>query len=418
MSQPVYWIGHQTLGDVVGFCAAAYLYAEKIQHRVQVSFHKERQDIVNYFDCLDYISPEQLKQMDVTKTDCGIDPTIDQWPTMNGVKRFYRFMDHALTTNKSFDIYFNRTRLYDNSLIGLITCSNTQGDIPNNITDNLIKEASILYPNHKIIAIGNFDNSYIPQGVIDMRQQKGDINWIINMIQKLDLLITPQSGPCFIAAGFRIPMWVYRSKESFWDNVLNYDTYKVEKWVDRVEQSENVFDTIYSGGGWDGKGSGPGSLPENNKEYLYLLHKIIEYTPSIKTIVDVGCGDYRLMKELIHTKKYIGVDVSSHIIQKNKTLYPHVDFSVGSTVGELPDGDIIIIKDVLQHLSNKDVMKSLNNIKKYKYAIITNDYTGENVNYDINNGQWRPINILLSPYNVDGVTLYGYNGKHVVLIRN
>lgn len=230
----VYWIGHQMLGDVVGFCAAAHLYYIKTANIVNVSFHKERKDIINYFDGLNYIDPQQLKNMAVKKIDCGIDPTLEQWPYMNGIKRFYRFMDPTLMTPKSFDIYFNICRKYDDNLIGLITHSNTQGDIPNHIVDALVKDAREIYPTHKIVAIGNLDNIYIPNNIIDMRQSKGDINWIINTISKLDLLITPQSGPCFIAAGFKIPMWVYESKERFWDYTLNYDLYKVEKWIKRI----------------------------------------------------------------------------------------------------------------------------------------------------------------------------------------
>jgi len=120
-------------------------------------------------------------------------------------------------------------------LIGLITHSNTQGDIPNHIVDEMVAQAHEQYPDHTIIAIGNKDNTYIPKGVEDWRPTKGDIKWIVEMIRSLDLLITPQSGPCFIAAGFRIPMWVYRSKEEYWDCVLNYDEYKVEKWWERKE---------------------------------------------------------------------------------------------------------------------------------------------------------------------------------------
>jgi hypothetical protein len=67
------------------------------------------------------------------------------------------------------------------------------------------------------------DNKIIPNGVEDWRQKDADVNWLFDTISKLDLLITPQTGPCFIAAGFRIPMWVYRSNHINWDNILNYD---------------------------------------------------------------------------------------------------------------------------------------------------------------------------------------------------
>jgi hypothetical protein len=303
--------------------------------------------------------------------------------------------------------------------IGLITHANTQGDIPNHIVDEMIAEAKKKHPNKKIVAIGNMDNKYVPEGVEDRRQEKGDIHWLMDTMMQVDLLLTPQTGPCFIAAGLRTPMWVYRSKEAFWDNVLNYDTYKVEKWFERdLEATYSHFDELYRNGGWNGLGSGPGSNPEQNKEYLYMLHKIIDYTPGIHTVVDIGCGDFVLMKELKHTKKYIGVDASKYIIEENKKTYPNIQFECRNIVTEeLPSGDLAIVKDVLQHLPNSDITKVLEKLKKFKWVIITNDYTERNGG-DISIGAWRPVNVLVEPFNVDGITLFGYIGKQVVLIRN
>jgi 2-polyprenyl-3-methyl-5-hydroxy-6-metoxy-1,4-benzoquinol methylase len=225
-----YWIGHQLLGDVIGFCAAAHLMYVKTGKRQKVSFQESRKGILEYFDGVDWVPKESI----VNVIDCGRDPTLHEWPNMNGVKRFYKWMDSSLSNPKTFDIHMNRERIVGNNLIGLITHANTLGDIPNHVVNEMVMEARKQYPNHKIVAIGNMDNKYIPEGVEDMRQINGDIKWIVEMVRKLDLLITPHTGPCFIAAGFKIPMWVYRSKEAFWDNVMNYDTYKVERWWDRV----------------------------------------------------------------------------------------------------------------------------------------------------------------------------------------
>jgi hypothetical protein len=57
---------------------------------------------------------------------------------------------------------------------------------------------------------------------------------MVEFIEGLDLLLTPHRGPCFIAAGWRVPMWVYRSKEPFWDHVLNYEQYEVARWWERA----------------------------------------------------------------------------------------------------------------------------------------------------------------------------------------
>jgi len=224
-----FWCGHNLLGDVVGFVAAAHLMYVKTGKRQKVWFQEARKDILKYFDGVDWVPREFIPNA----IDAGRDPKREEWDNMNGVKRFYKWMDPSLTNPKTFDIHMKGERLTGHKLIGLITHANTQGDIPNHIVDEMVSEARKKYPEHKIVAIGNMDNKYVPKGVEDWRQSKGDIKWIVETVRKLDLLITPQTGPCFIAAGYRIPMWVYRSKESFWDNVLNYDTYKVERWWDR-----------------------------------------------------------------------------------------------------------------------------------------------------------------------------------------
>jgi len=418
-----FWSGHQMLGDALGFCAAAHLLHHKTGKRIKVWFQESRKDALKYFDGVDWVPRNEIPDA----IDCGRNPQKDEWVNMNGVKRFYKWMDPTLIPKKSFDIHMNCSKNEKSeNLIGLITHANTQGDIPLEVLNDMISTAKKEYPSHKIVLFGNKDNHIIPDGVEDMRQDKGDINWIIEFMKRLDLLITPQTGPCFIAAGLNIPMWVYKSKEPHWDYVLNYDTYKVQKWWDKMnkisEKNEyEVFNNIYNKGGWDNVGSGSGSLVKNNSEYITLLHKIIDYTPNINSIVDIGCGDWKIMKELNIKKSYIGLDCSDVIINKNIKKYEkdNIKFKHSNAVlDELPDGDLCIIKDVLQHLPFSDINTILNKIKKFKYCVITNDYVEKNSNKDIITGNYRSLNILLDPFNVDGITLHGYNGKHVILITN
>lgn len=62
------------------------------------------------------------------------------------------------------------------------------------------------------------------------------------------------------------------------------------------------------------------------------------------------------------------------LIAHNEKQYAseHVRFMCLDIVeDELPDGDLCLIRQVLQHLSNSDVAKALAKLKKYKYVIIT-----------------------------------------------
>jgi hypothetical protein len=233
-----FFIGHQMLGDAVGFVAAAHLYSHKIGKEVRIWYDGSignRKDIVKWFDGVKLINKSELKNA----VDCGLNPSGKEWDTTNGVKRFYKFMDPSLSPKKSFDIHLNKERVInDNKLIGLITHSNTQGDIEETVLKKMIQDAKEQYPKHKILLIGHSDNTVLPEGVEDYRQKTADVNWLFDTISKLDLLITPQTGPCFIAAGFRIPMWVYRSNHIHWDNILNYENYKVQRWYKRTNLTD------------------------------------------------------------------------------------------------------------------------------------------------------------------------------------
>ena len=100
---------------------------------------------------------------------------------------------------------------------------------------------------------------------------------------------------------------------------------------------------------------------------------------------------------------YLGIDIVDHVILKNQQLYESVNIkfksqSIIDYVGNV-NFDLILCKDVLQHLSQTNVLKILN-IKNYKYALYTNDFSG-NVNNDVEDGTYSPIDLLKHPYNIN-----------------
>lgn len=180
-----------------------------------------------------------------------------------------------------------------------------------------------------------------------------------------------------------------------------------------------VFDRIYRTGGWNGMGSGPGSLPEVNQPYLALLHRIVRHSPSIKTVLDIGCGDWQLMQHAnLKGIDYLGIDVSTRVIKANQRKFTRrrVRFKVANPILEdVPRADLVIIKDVLAHLPNADIVIMLRKIReRSRFALITDDYTETN-GRDIAVGEHRPINVLGKPFHHPGLTLCSYIGKHVVL---
>jgi SAM-dependent methyltransferase len=415
-----FWMGHRLLGDVLGFCAAAHLYADKIGQPVKVWFDPDRVDASAFFDGVVWTPKEEIP----LAMDCGGTPTPAEWPSLNGVKRFYRFMDPALQPAKTFDIHFNRGRRPNGAgekLIGLITHSHSQGDIEEETLAEMLDEARRLFPDHRIVSFGRLDNPPPPPGVEDWRRSTIDIGWIIEFVERLALLITPHSGPCYVAAGWQTPMWVYRSMEPWWDWTLSFETYRVQRWWDRKPKSPfAVFDRIYRQGGWDGRGSGPGSAPEVNRELIGLLNQLINRTPGITTVLDIGCGDWQWMRRVdLAGKRYLGVDVASSVIEANLRTFgrDHVRFqTLDACEEDLPEADLIIMKDVVQHLPDECVQTILDRIaRRCRWALITHDHAEQNTGQDIQIGGWRPINVLAPPFNFPGVTLGIWNGKHITL---
>jgi 2-polyprenyl-3-methyl-5-hydroxy-6-metoxy-1,4-benzoquinol methylase len=173
--------------------------------------------------------------------------------------------------------------------------------------------------------------------------------------------------------------------------------------------NKKVFSKIYKEDLWKG-GSGGGSKVENVKEYVDVLQKYID-KPEVKTVLDLGCGDWQFSKFLdLSSVLYLGVDVVDSVIDSNINLYSasNIDFiSRDMTTYELPQVDLIICKDVLQHLCNKDVISVLVKIiKSSKFALITNDFNSESTgNRDIENGDYRYLDLTLSPFFLDVVTV-------------
>lgn len=80
--------------------------------------------------------------------------------------------------------------------------------------------------------------------------------------------------------------------------------------------------------------------------------------------------------------KYTGIDIVKPLIDKNNDLFgdEQINFECLNIIDDdLPDAELCLIRQVLQHLSNEQILKILQKIKKYKYVIITEHYPAESV---------------------------------------
>lgn len=179
----------------------------------------------------------------------------------------------------------------------------------------------------------------------------------------------------------------------------------------QINEVGAAFEQVYKNELW-GKGSGPGSLPANTSAYRHFLEDFIRDN-GVASVTDLGCGDWQSSKYICwEGLKYLGIDVVPEVVANNTRLYGSemIRFIVSSEVDELPGGDLLICKEVLQHLPNDLVIKYLSKIKeKYRFALITNSVSPiEGVNEDIGPGQYRPLRLDLPPFSVAGANVLPY----------
>ena len=87
----------------------------------------------------------------------------------------------------------------------------------------------------------------------------------------------------------------------------------------------------------------------------FILNEIKKDDQSIKSIVDIGCGDGRITKELSETfnnKKILGIDYSSKAINLAKALNPNISFLNIDIISEKlkEKFDAITLIEVFEHI--------------------------------------------------------------------
>lgn len=162
----------------------------------------------------------------------------------------------------------------------------------------------------------------------------------------------------------------------------------------------SYFDTIYKTGAWV-NGSGDGSDENLCAGYVAFLQDFFK-RHNIKSIVDCGCGDWQFSKNIDFSGiDYKGFDVANFVIERNNATYKkdNVNFSLyNGDFSLLPSADLLLCKDVLQHLPNAKIQEFIDNLHKFKFALITNDI-GKSVNVDIVMG-CRSIDLRQEPFNL------------------
>ncbi|WP_116771139.1 class I SAM-dependent methyltransferase [Maribacter litoralis] len=180
--------------------------------------------------------------------------------------------------------------------------------------------------------------------------------------------------------------------------------------------------------------SGEGShLPEIVEPYVKTVIDFLSQFNKNISVCDLGCGDFNIGKELVsYTEKYIAVDIVPELILRNQNLFqiPNLEFQcLDIAKDDLPIADCAIIRQVLQHLSNAEVLQITRKLKLYKYIIVTEHLPSDEfiANVDIISGQGTRlkkksgIQLLQPPFNlkiVEEKELLKVTDQHGVIVTN
>jgi 2-polyprenyl-3-methyl-5-hydroxy-6-metoxy-1,4-benzoquinol methylase len=159
---------------------------------------------------------------------------------------------------------------------------------------------------------------------------------------------------------------------------------------------EDIFSEIYEKKRW-GNGSGLGSSPDNTAEYRAYLQRFLSEN-KVKSVIDFGCGDWQFSSLVDWSGiDYLGIDVAKEVLRRNIEKYQkeNIRFVHFNSFNDFPKVDLVICKDVFQHLSNERIKEYLAEMKKIgRRLLITNDVEGANgVNTEIQDGEWRAVRI-------------------------
>jgi 2-polyprenyl-3-methyl-5-hydroxy-6-metoxy-1,4-benzoquinol methylase len=181
------------------------------------------------------------------------------------------------------------------------------------------------------------------------------------------------------------------------------------------------FEEIYRTREW-GKGSGEGSSPRHTRGYVAMLQRFLREN-NIRSVIDLGCGDWQFSRFIDWSGiQYHGYDLVGEIIKQNQRRYSRsgIQFHLFSgNLADLPQADLLIAKDLLQHWSNQCILDFLPTLSRYPKALITNcvNPRGTTQNSDISVGEFRYLDIRLPPFNLQAQETFCFTNHTPAWLR-
>ena len=170
----------------------------------------------------------------------------------------------------------------------------------------------------------------------------------------------------------------------------------------------SAFEALYRLRYWNMVGpresaSGPGSALEATVTIREALESLVREL-GVRSVFDAACGDFNWMKEVdLGGASYEGVDIVPEIVEAAQRKYggTHRRFRLLDIVeGPIPKVDLILCRDVLIHLPDRDVLNVLRNLSASGSSyLLTPTSPMLRTNRNIPRAaDWRPINLCIAPF--------------------
>lgn len=155
---------------------------------------------------------------------------------------------------------------------------------------------------------------------------------------------------------------------------------------------------VYRQGLWGANGrpfySGHGSHQNTIVQpYVKIVSQFLKSFKFKPTLVDLGCGDFNVGRQLLPSVgQYFAVDIVPELIRYNVKTYQQKNLSFLSlniASDPLPKAQIAMVRQVLQHISNAEILQLLPKLQQYQHLVVTEHLPLGNFtpNKDIISGQ-------------------------------
>jgi hypothetical protein len=193
------------------------------------------------------------------------------------------------------------------------------------------------------------------------------------------------------------------------------------------DRGRNTFQDIYQRKLWGSDGeskffSGVGSGGPAAESYVSYMAELLEgHARELGRplrLVDIGCGDFRVggaLLDRVPDLTYIGCDIVPELVAYNAANYgrERVGFQqLDAVCDPLPEGDVCLIRQVFQHLSNADIQAIL---QRLPYPVVyvsegqpmerigpfnPDKIAGATVRFDWHLGRGRGVELNQPPYSL------------------